>query len=289
MTTETETSSIVVTLGCPDRPGIVRAVADFFYHRGCDIAQSHQFGDESSKQFFMRVHLNTSELTPSIDKLRAEFDNVAQEFSMDVRIHDLAVKPRILVMVSKFDHCLYDLLYRWKSGHLNAEIVAIVSNHRDLEPLAQWHGIEFHHIPVTAETKPAAEAQLMELVNSLGIDLVVLARYMQILSEDLCRQLSGRAINIHHSFLPSFKGANPYRQAHDRGVKLIGATAHYVTSDLDEGPIIEQAVARVDHQASVKDLVALGRDLESQTLGRAVLWHTDHRTILNGARTIVFK
>lgn len=284
-----EPSSIVVTLVCPDRPGIVAAVSEFFYAKGCDIAQSHQFGDERSAQFFMRLHLTTGPNSPSIDQLRADFSQVVDEFSMQATIHDLADRPRILIMVSKFDHCLYDLLYRSKSGHLNADIVAIVSNHRDLEPIALWHGVDFHHIAVSPDNKAEAEGELLELIKKLDVDLVVLARYMQILSENLCRELSGRAINIHHSFLPSFKGANPYRQAHDRGVKLIGATAHYVTSDLDEGPIIEQGVARVDHQASVKDLVELGKDVESQTLGRAVRWHTEHRIILNGARTVVFK
>jgi formyltetrahydrofolate deformylase len=288
VTDETTTRSAVLTLSCPDRPGIVRAVADFFYVHGCDIVESHQFGDADTAQFHMRVLLRLGESTPDLATLRPQFDAVAETFSMAYELHDLAERPRLLIMVSKFDHCLYDLLYRWKSGQLKADIVGVVSNHRDLEPLAQWHGIDFHHVPVTPETKPEAEAQVLALVDELGVDLVVLARYMQILSADMCQALDGRAINIHHSFLPSFKGANPYRQAHQRGVKLIGATAHYVTSDLDEGPIIEQAVHRVDHQAAVEDLVALGRDLESQTLARAVMWHVQRRVILNGSRTIVF-
>ncbi|MCD9199530.1 formyltetrahydrofolate deformylase [Aeromicrobium wangtongii] len=288
MTDQTPTPSAVLTLSCPDRPGIVRAVADFFYVQDCDIVESHQFGDADTAQFHMRVLLRTGESTPGLATLRAQFDEVARAFAMTYELHDTAERPRLLIMVSKFDHCLYDLLYRWKSGQLKADIVGVVSNHRDLEPLAQWHDIPFHHVPVTPQTKPEAEAQVLRLVEELGVDLVVLARYMQILSEDMCQALDGRAINIHHSFLPSFKGANPYRQAHQRGVKLIGATAHYVTSDLDEGPIIEQAVHRVDHQAAVEDLVALGRDLESQTLARAVMWHVQRRVILNGARTIVF-
>ncbi|KUP98141.1 formyltetrahydrofolate deformylase [Thermobifida cellulosilytica] len=284
-----ETSnSVVITLSCQDRPGIVRAVADFFYRRGCDIRESHQFGDTDSGLFFMRVHLGTGPDTPPVAALREEFNQVAEEFQMSFELTDLAVRPRLLIMVSKYDHCLHDLLYRWRSGQLPVDIPVIVSNHPDLAPLAEAHGIPFHHIPVTKETKPEAERQLLALVKEHRIDLVVLARYMQILSEDLCKHLDGRAINIHHSFLPGFKGANPYGRAHERGVKLIGATAHYVTSDLDEGPIIEQDVIRVDHSASVADMVTLGRDIESRTLARAVLWHVQRRVLLNGRRTIVF-
>jgi formyltetrahydrofolate deformylase len=288
MTDETPAPSAVLTLSCPDRPGIVRAVADFFFVHGCDIVESHQFGDADTAQFHLRILVRRGEQTPDVSTLRTKFDAVADEFAMSYQLHDPAVRPRLLIMVSKFDHCLYDLLYRWKSGQLKADIVGVVSNHRDLEPLAQWHDIPFHHVPVTPQTKPEAEARVLALVDEHDVDLVVLARYMQILSGDMCQALGGRAINIHHSFLPSFKGASPYRQAHQRGVKLIGATAHYVTSDLDEGPIIEQAVHRVDHQAAVDDLVALGRDLESQTLARAVMWHVQRRVILNGSRTIVF-
>ncbi|MEV4746619.1 formyltetrahydrofolate deformylase [Streptosporangium amethystogenes subsp. fukuiense] len=285
---ESGKKSIVITLSCTDRPGIVHAVIDFFFRRDCDIAESQQFGDPDSGLFFMRVHLRTGPATPSVAELENEFGPVAERFQMHYRIHDLGVKPRLLLMVSKFDHCLNDLLYRWRSGQLPVEIPAIVSNHPDLAPLAEWHGIPFHHVPVTKETKPAAEQRLLELVEENQVDLVVLARYMQILSEDLCKELDGRAINIHHSFLPSFKGANPYGQAHERGVKLVGATAHYVTSDLDEGPIIEQDVARVDHSASVEDLVALGRETECRTLARAVQWHVQQRVLLNGHRTVVF-
>jgi formyltetrahydrofolate deformylase len=280
---------IVITLSCADRPGIVRGVVDFFYRHGCDIVESNQFGDSTSGLFFMRIQMRTSEETPEVGELDGAFADVAAEFSMSYRLADLSRPTRLLIMVSKFDHCLQDLLYRWSSGLLPVEIPVIVSNHPDLRPLAAWYGIEFVHLPVTAATKPDAETALLDLVARHDIDLVVLARYMQILSADLCKELDGRAINIHHSFLPSFKGANPYRQAHDRGVKLVGATAHYVTSDLDEGPIIEQNVARVDHQASVQDLVALGRDTEAHTLARAVLWHAQHRVLLNGHRTVVFR
>ena len=280
--------SIVITLSCVDRPGIVRAVADFFFERHCDIAESHQFGDPGSGTFFMRVHLRASPETPRTEALREEFSAIASEFGMDYQIHDLARRPRVLLMVSRDDHCLNDLLYRWRSGQLPIEIPAIVSNHRDLEHLAAWHEIPFHHVPVTKETKPEAERRLLDLVAEHEVDLVVLARYMQILSEDLCKELDGRAINIHHSFLPSFKGAAPYRQAHERGVKLVGATAHYVTSDLDEGPIIEQDVRRVDHTSTVEDLVSLGREVEARTLARAVQWHVQRRVLLNGHRTVVF-
>ncbi|RNL60800.1 formyltetrahydrofolate deformylase [Nocardioides marmoriginsengisoli] len=287
--TEPDAGGLVITLSCADRPGIVRAVVDFFFRNGCDIVESNQFGEPSSGLFFMRVQMRTGDSTPALAELEAAFAPIAAEFAMDYEISDLGRPVRLLLMVSKFDHCLQDLLYRWSSGLLPAEIPVIVSNHPDLEPLAARHGIEFRHIPVTKETKAAAEAELLAIVEEHDVDLVVLARYMQILSEDLCKELDGRAINIHHSFLPSFKGANPYRQAHERGVKLVGATAHYVTSDLDEGPIIEQNVARVDHQASVQDLVALGRDTESHTLARAVLWHVQRRVLLNGHRTVVFR
>jgi len=280
---------LVITLSCEDRPGIVRAVVDYIYRQGCDIVESNQFGEPTSGLFFMRVQMRTSETTPDPAAFEEGFAPIAAEFAMSYRIADLGRPPRLLLMVSKFDHCLQDLLYRWSSGLLPVDIPVIVSNHPDLEPLAARYGIDFVHLPVTSDTKPEAEAALLRIVEDRGVDLVVLARYMQILSADLCKQLDGRAINIHHSFLPSFKGANPYRQAHERGVKLVGATAHYVTSDLDEGPIIEQNVARVDHQATVQDLVALGRDTEAHTLARAVLWHVQHRVLLNGSRTVVFR
>jgi formyltetrahydrofolate deformylase len=288
-TAEPAGDQIVITLSCPDRPGIVRAVVEFFFNHECDIVESNQFGDPTSGIFFMRVQMRVGPRTPEPAVLQREFASIASEFAMTYQIDSLARRARLLIMVSRFDHCLQDLLYRWSSGLLPVDIPVIVSNHPDLAPLAERHGIEFVHVPVTKETKPGAERALLDLVAEHEIDLVVLARYMQILSADLCKELDGRAINIHHSFLPSFKGANPYRQAHDRGVKLVGATAHYVTSDLDEGPIIEQNVARVDHQASVQDLVALGRDTEAHTLARAVLWHAQRRVLLNGHRTVVFR
>jgi formyltetrahydrofolate deformylase len=221
--------------------------------------------------------------------LRVGFAPVGHTFHMQWELHDVEERPRLLLMVSKFGHCLNDLLFRWKTGALQVEIAAVVSNHRDLEPLVRSYGIDFHHIPVTADTKPQSEARLLELVDELDIDLVVLARYMQVLSDDLCKHLEGRAINIHHSFLPSFKGAKPYHQAFERGVKLVGATAHYVTADLDEGPIIEQDVVRVNHGATSEDLVAAGRDVECQVLSRALAWHAQTRILLNGHRTVIFR
>lgn len=285
---ETGENALVITLSCVDRPGIVRAVADFFFRHGCDIVESHQFGDADSGLFFMRVHVRTGAATPPIAVLRGEFSGIAEEFRMSYELNGLGAKSRLLIMVSKYDHCLNDLLYRWRSGYLPVDIPAIVSNHPDLGALAEAHGIPFHHVPVSKETRDAADQRLLGLVEEHRVDLVVLARYMQILSEDVCESLEGRAINIHHSFLPGFKGAKPYARAHERGVKLIGATAHYVTSDLDEGPIIEQDVIRVNHAASVPDLVALGRDIESRTLARAVQWHVQRRVLLNGQRTVVF-
>ena len=288
-TAKTGRGSLVVNLACPDRPGVVRTVLDYFFHHGCDVAEISQFSDPENGKLFMRVHLHAGGGTPPVDRLEAGFAPVAREFRMRYDLYDMTRPVRLLVMVSRLDHCLNDLLYRWRQGQLPVDIAAVVSNHPDLAPLAQRHGVPFYHIPVTPDTKPEAEARLLELVQAHDIELVVLARYMQILSDGVCKELDGRIINIHHSFLPSFKGANAYRQAYERGVKLIGATAHYVTPDLDEGPIIEQEVARVDHRTSVQDLAALGRDLEAQTLARAVLWHVQRRIILNGQRTVVFR
>ncbi|MBG0832781.1 formyltetrahydrofolate deformylase [Planomonospora sp. ID67723] len=275
----------VLTLSCPDRPGVVAAVSGLLAGRGCNIIESQQFGDRAAGRFFMRVQF--SAYVPA-DELRAAFAVLAPEFGMDVTLRDTAVKPRVLIMVSKYGHCLNDLLYRVRSGLLDIEIVAVVSNHPDLRPLTQSYGIDYHHLPITPESKPRQEAEVLALVEHYRADLVVLARYMQVLSEDLCEKLAGRAINIHHSFLPSFKGAKPYHQAHARGVKLIGATAHYVTSHLDEGPIIEQEVARVDHSHSPEDLAAIGRDMECVALARAVKWHAEQRVVLDGHKTIVF-
>jgi formyltetrahydrofolate deformylase len=278
----------VLTLSCPDATGIVYHVTGFLFERGCNIIDSAQFGDESTGLFFMRVHFSGTE-TLERDALAAEFEPIASRFSMDARIHDLRVRPRVLLMVSKFGHCLNDLLFRWSSGQLDMDIPAIVSNHADFQPLAHGYRIPFFYLPVTGATKAQQEDRIFEMVERERIDLVVLARYMQILSPTMCTRLKGRAINIHHSFLPSFKGAKPYLQAHDRGVKLIGATAHYVTADLDEGPIIEQDVERVDHSMQHDALAAIGRDVESVVLARAVRWHIEHRVLINGHRTVVFR
>ena len=276
----------VLTLSCPDRPGIVHAVAGLLAEHGGNITESQQFGDPLTGLFFMRVQVTASVARHALESALAD---LAGRFMMQWRL-DVAGRPvRTLVMGSTAAHCLNDLAFRQRSENLPIDIVAVVSNHTALADLAQFYGIPFHHVPVTAATKAAAEDRLLELVQELDVELVVLARYMQILSDDLCRALSGRIINIHHSFLPSFKGARPYAQAHDRGVKLIGATAHYVTGDLDEGPIIEQDVERVDHTRSVEDLVALGQDVERRALARAVRWHAEHRVLLDGHRTIVFR
>lgn len=278
-------SEYVLTLSCQDRPGVVAAVSGLLAAHGCNITESQQFGDAGAGLFFMRVQF-TSDLTEAA--LRGLFAGLAPDLAMEFRLHDLAVRPRVLVMVSKLGHCLNDLLYRTRSGLLDIEIVAVVSNHPDLRPLTQSYGIDYHHLPITPDTKQRQEAEVLTLVDHYRVDLVVLARYMQVLSEDLCAKLAGRVINIHHSFLPSFKGARPYHQAHSRGVKLIGATAHYVTADLDEGPIIEQEVARVDHTHSPEDLAAMGRDVERLALARAVRWHAEQRVLLDGHKTIVF-
>jgi formyltetrahydrofolate deformylase len=278
----------VLTLACPDRPGIVHAVTSFLMRHGGNIMESQQFGDQLQNRFFMRIDFEVSAHV-SADDLRADFAATAAEFSMDYELWSAAAPYRTLIMVSRQLHCHNDLLFRTSTGDLQLEVPVVVSNHLDAEPLVKSHGIEFRHIPVTPDTKQYAERELMELVDGLGIHLVVLARYMQILSDPLCRQLSGRAINIHHSFLPSFKGARPYHAAFDRGVKLVGATAHYVTGDLDEGPIIEQDVTRVDHTHNPEQLVAAGRDVEAAVLSRAVRWHSQTRVLLNGNRTVVFR
>ncbi len=276
----------VLTLSCPDRPGIVHAVAGLLAEHGGNITESQQFGDPLSGLFFMRVQVTSA---ATYDALAAALTHLEAEFDLQWSL-DVAGRPvRTLVLGSTAAHCLNDLAFRQRSEKLPIDIVSVVSNHTVLEPLAQFYGIPFHHVPVTPATKADAEARLLALVEELDVELVVLARYMQILSDDLCRRLEGRVINIHHSFLPSFKGARPYAQAHDRGVKLIGATAHYVTGDLDEGPIIEQDVERVDHTRSVDDLVALGQDVERRALARAVRWHAEHRVLLDGHRTIVFR
>jgi formyltetrahydrofolate deformylase len=284
----TSASDFVLTLRCPDRPGIVHAVSGFLVQNAGNIIESQQFGDAETGRFFMRVHFETSGAA-AVDMIRERFGEVATAFEMTWELWPAGAPYRTLIMVSRFGHCLNDLLFRYSTGSLQIEIPAIVSNHRDFERLAATYGIPFHHIPVTADTKAEAEQQMLQLVDDLGVHLVVLARYMQVLSDDACKALSGRAINIHHSFLPSFKGARPYHQAHARGVKLIGATAHYVTSDLDEGPIIEQDVQRVDHGFTPEQLVSAGRDVESQVLSRAVRWHSETRVMLNDTKTVVFR
>ncbi|MDT0543976.1 MULTISPECIES: formyltetrahydrofolate deformylase [unclassified Streptomyces] len=277
----------ILTLSCPDKGGIVHAVSSYLFMTGCNIEDSQQFGDRDTGLFFMRVHFR-ADSPVRVEDLRASFAAVGESFRMDWQIHPAGEKMRVVLMVSKFGHCLNDLLFRSRIGALPVEIAAVVSNHTDFAELVGSFGVPFRHIPVTKETKAQAEAELLALVEAEKVELVVLARYMQVLSDDLCKRLSGRIINIHHSFLPSFKGAKPYHQAHARGVKLIGATAHYVTADLDEGPIIEQEVERVGHGLTPDQLVAVGRDVECQALARAVKWHSERRVLLNGHRTVVF-
>lgn len=276
----------ILTLSCPDQPGIVHAVAGMLAEHGGNITESQQFGDPTSGLFFMRVQV---ESTGSRDELTTAMTQVADRFTMTWTLDVVGRRIRTLIMVSKAAHCLVDLLYRERSQRMPIDVVGVVGNHRDLEDIATFYGKPFHHVPVTKDTKPDAEATLRGLVKELDVEVVVLARYMQILSDELCRDLSGQIINIHHSFLPSFKGAGPYRQAHDRGVKIIGATSHYVTGDLDEGPIIEQDVERVDHSRTVEDLVGIGEDVERRTLARAVRWHAERRVLMDGRRTVVFR
>ena len=288
------THPFILTISCPDRTGIVASVSNFLAERGCNILDSAQFSDTGTDRFFMRLHLEAPLQTPKganqdSASLIEQFRPIADRFAMTAEFHDAKIKPRVLLMVSKFGHCLNDLLYRYRIGTLPVEIPAIVSNHRVFYQLAAWHDIPFHHLPVFPEVKERQEAKLLEIVEEQKIDLVVLARYMQILSPTLCERMSGRIINIHHSFLPSFQGAKPYHQAYERGVKLIGATAHYVTAELDEGPIIEQEAERVDHRLTPADLSAVGQDIECLVLARAVRYHVDHRVFVNGLKTVVFR
>jgi formyltetrahydrofolate deformylase len=277
----------VLSISCPDRRGIVAEVSRFLFERNCNIRDSQQFGDRTNGRFFLRMHC-LSEGGVDLSQLEGEFASIARAFAMDVQFFDSAKKTRVLIMVSKFGHGLVDLLYRARIGAIPLEVPLIVSNHRDYEDVAVAQNIPFVYLPVTRDNKAEQEVVLAALMAEHRIDLVVLARYMQILSDEFCRARLGRIINIHHSFLPSFKGANPYTQAHHRGVKLIGATAHYVTGDLDEGPIIEQSVERVTHALSPEDYVSVGRDIESRTLARAVKWHCEHRILLNGKKTVIF-
>ena len=279
----------VLTFRCTDSLGIVQAVSEFLLRHECYIVDIKQFGDRGEGHFFMRVHFTSTAGTATSEQLREDFTPLAEEWRMDWRLERHGRKQRILVMVSKYEHCLNDLLVRARSGELPVEIAAVVSNHGDLEGLAAWHGIPFHHIPVSPETKPEAEARLLELVDAYDVELVVLARYMQVLSDSLTARLAGKAINIHHSFLPSFKGAKPYHQAYERGVKTVGATAHYVNSELDEGPIIAQQVIEVDHTYTPSDLVTVGKDAECKALTNAVRWHAEGRIILSGNRTVILR
>lgn len=276
-----------LTVSCPSTRGVVAAIANYLAETGCNITDSAQFDDSETSQFFMRISFQ-SEKGASLEDLQNGFEKTASEFGMDFKFHDEAIKMKVIIMVSRFGHCLNDLLYRWKIGALPIDIVGVISNHMEYQKVVVNHDIPFHCIKVTKENKPEAEAAQMAVVRESGADLIVLARYMQVLSDDMCQKMSGRIINIHHSFLPSFKGANPYKQAFERGVKLIGATSHYVTADLDEGPIIEQDIVRVTHAQSAADYVSLGRDVESQVLARAIHAHIHRRVFMNGNKTIVF-
>ena len=281
----------VMTIDGPQRPGIVHAITGFLQEQHGDILELKQYDDVRAGHYFSRIHfaISPDHTDPGQEALWALLEPLAKEWGLRIELRPASQKKRVLVMVSKFEHCLADLLFRARMGELPIEIAAVVSNHPTHRALSEWHGIPFFHVPVTPETKPEAEARLLELVERFEIDFVVLARYMQILSDDLSRALTGRAINIHHSFLPSFKGARPYHQAYDRGVKTVGATAHYVNSELDEGPIISQQVQPVDHAFSPEDLVAAGRDTECKALSNAVKWHAEGRVILHGNRTIVLR
>ncbi|MCB1494952.1 MAG: formyltetrahydrofolate deformylase [Bauldia sp.] len=283
-----EAARFVLTLSCQDRRGIVAAVANSIASQGCNIVESAQYGDPEAERFFMRVSFSAPEAV-TVESFSSGFEPVAAGYGFDWQVHDLAVKPRVLILVSKFGHCLNDLLYRNSIGHLPMELVAVASNHETMRRRVEAEGVPYLHLPVTAATRASQEADLSALIARENIELVVLARYMQILSEGFATELAGRAINIHHSFLPSFVGAKPYHQAHARGVKLIGATAHYVTPVLDAGPIIEQDVGRVDHSMSPEELLAIGGDIEATVLARAIKFHLEHRVLINGERTVVFR
>ena len=282
-----EKKQYILNLSCNDQVGIVAAVTGGLADKGLFILELSQYSDPTTGQFFMRIYFETT-IEVSEKEIGKAFDTIAKQFKMTWDLHDKDFRPKVLLMVSKHSHCLNGLLHRWSNGSLPVEIAAVVSNHGDLEKMASWYNVPFHLIPITSENKSKQEDKLLQLVEKEGIDLIVLARYMQILTEKLCQKMSGRIINIHHSFLPSFKGAKPYHQAFDRGVKIIGATAHYVTADLDEGPIIDQETIRVRHDQTAKELVQLGQDVECQVLARAVKWHIEQRVILNGHKTVVF-
>jgi formyltetrahydrofolate deformylase len=279
----------ILVLKCPDRKGVVAAVSSFLADNDASILESNHFNDATTSDFYMRtVFRDDDETMPPVDALEKGFELIAHRFDMQWRLYRVADKPRVVIAVSKFGHCLYELLHRWRSGLLPVEIVGVVSNHDDMRSFVEWSGLPYHHLPVTKATKAEQETRFLAIIDDLRADLVVLARYMQILSPQMCEALSGRCINIHHSFLPSFKGAKPYHQAFERGVKIIGATAHYVTTDLDEGPIIEQDVHRVDHGHTPEHLVQIGQEIECAVLARAVTWHAERRVLLNGGKTVVF-
>jgi formyltetrahydrofolate deformylase len=280
----------VLTVSCPEANGIVRAVSDFLYQRGATISEAAQHRDPVIDRFFMRVEFEEMEASlPGCEKLQQDFVEIADKFTMDSNFFNLQIKPKVLLAVSKHGHCLNDILHRWSSGALPAEIIGVVSNHEQLRGITEWYSLPYHYLPVTRENKAVQEEQLLSIIEQQQVDLLALARYMQILSPRMCEAMAGRAINIHHSFLPGFKGADPYRQAYMRGVKIIGATAHYVTTELDEGPIIEQAVEKIDHNFDIDELVQIGRDAECAAFARALKWHCEHRIIVNGKKTVVFR
>ena len=284
------TTNTVLTLSCPDKPGIVARVSGFFAQKGFNIEESTQHEDRQTGRFFLRTAFTCADCDDqTLASLREEFSAIAAEFDMEWQLRDQDQRMKIVLAVSKWGHCFNGLMHKWRAGTLPVDIVAVVSNHDDMRNSCEWYGVPYYHLPVSNENRPEQEAQILQIMKDTDAELLVLARYMQILSDNLCRQLSGRAINIHHSFLPGFKGAKPYHQAYERGVKLIGATAHYVTADLDEGPIIEQAVERVSHANSPDELVEIGRDVETVVLNRAVNWHAQHRVLMNGNRTVVFR
>ncbi len=287
---ESQKQRYVLTVSCPEANGIVRAVSDFLFQRGATITEAAQHRDKEIDQFFMRVEFEEMEASlPTTATLDHDFRATGEQFAMNWSFFDLSIKIRLLLAVSRHTHCLNDILHRWGSGVLPAEVVGVVSNHRDMEKMTEWYGLPYYYLPVDRENKAQQEQEILGIIQQKQVDLFGLARYMQILSKDLCDALAGRVINIHHSFLPGFKGADPYRQAYNRGVKVIGATAHYVTTELDEGPIIEQAVEKVDHNCDVGELVQIGRDAECVAFARAIKWHCEHRIILNGGRTVVFR
>ncbi|RCK41923.1 formyltetrahydrofolate deformylase [Thalassospira profundimaris] len=281
--------TFILTITCPDTFGIVASVTSFLADEGAFVTKLEQFGDPESNRFFMRVKFDAGRALRTEAEFVEKFTPIGERFSMDWKLHDYFRKPRVILMVSKFGHCLHDILHRVASNNLGIDIPAVVSNHEDMRGIVEWNGIPYYHLPVNRDNKAAQEGKLLDLIGEHKADLVGLARYMQVLSTDLCQELEGRCINIHHSFLPSFKGAKPYHQAHKRGVKLIGGTAHYVTADLDEGPIIHQAVERVDHTMTAEDMVEIGRDIESVVFSRAIQMHCEHRVFRNGSKTVIFR